>query len=265
MDLGAEDYLPKPCPADKLVSVIRMRLTRRRRLQKELADQWRGMGLRHLTLPLDIGNPLRQILGFAGVLIAQGADLGPEEIRQVAHDVGMAGFRLTRKVTQLRLREALELRQQVDWGESEAHCDAELVLRRAVKQCVVFGPRVRDMVSSIEPGTLMIREGIVGAVLAELLDNALRYSTPGSPVRLLGEVTAEGYRVSVENQISEAVGERVAERLRVTDAGSPVGTQCSGLTVVRALLQSCKIEPEIESDPSGRIVAHFTIPVAQLY
>ena len=218
-----------------------------------------------MALPTDIRNPLRQILGFAGVLAAQGAELGAEEIRQVGRDMGVAGFRLARKVTQMRIRETEERGERVDWVEAEAHCDAETVLRRAVKQCVVFGSSAGALKSSIEPGTLMIREGILSAVLAELLDNAHRYSAPASEIKLIGEVTAEGYKVSIENQSHGVLPDRLTERLGPSVQEPIEGSQYSGLTVVRKVLELCKIEPGIECESSGRVLVHFTIPVAQLF
>lgn len=262
MDLGAEDYLPKPCPADKLLSVIRMRLAKRRRLQKALVDQWRGMGLRHLTLPPEISTPLRQILGFTAVLTSEDADLPQEEIRQVAHEVQAAGFRLARKVTQVRVREAAEQAARVHFVESETHCDVAAVLKRAIKQRALFGPRASDIRISIEPATVLIREGIVSAVLAEILDNAIRYSEPRTPVNIRGEITPDGYLVSVQDQGPGIIAERLAELSRHPQ---PINVHWSGLTTAKNLLGSCSIELKIDSlIPAGTTV-QFTVPIARSY
>ncbi len=258
LDLGAEDYLPKPCPVDKLISVIRMRLERRRMMQTKLADEWYGMGLSKLAVPSEIATPLRQVLGFAGVLVQHHSDLDREEIGRVAQNIMAGAFRLSRKITQAQVRERRKIGSWL--SPPDSGCDAALSLKRVAAQTRMCWSQGCDLQLSVQPAMLMIHESVLDAVVAELLDNAFRYSGAGAVVHLLGKCTAENYEISVQDQGPGLISEGLVNVEVPLPPDAPSGTLWGGLTGVRHLLESCNIKLEVDSVPGSGTTVRFTVP-----
>lgn len=263
LDLGAEDYLTKPCPSDKLLSVIRMRLAKRQNLEKYLAQRWRGSGRSSAAIPAELATPLRQVLGFASVLTQHHDGLDRGEIGRVAHHILVAAFRLSRKISNLRVKESwlAGLDEGLPAASAESPtCDSEPIVTRVATQCDECWSRPHDLTVSVEARTLGVRESILETCLTELLDNAFRYSRRGNAVHLIGEATPGGYRVSVRDQGPGLTSERMAMLGHALNAETGTGTTFGGLMVVHHLLHSRGIALEIESQPAGGTTMSFVIP-----
>jgi two-component system sensor histidine kinase/response regulator len=101
MELGADDYLPKPFSIEALYAAVDARLKKvqavREEAEKKLSDLRDNISL---MLPHELRTPLNGILAYGEILSAEAATLPPEEIAemgQVIHESGRRIFSSTRK------------------------------------------------------------------------------------------------------------------------------------------------------------------------
>ena len=117
-----------------------------------------------------------------------------------------------------------------------------------------------------EPLAVAADPHLIQIVMAQLLDNALKYSPPDSPVEIHVAGAGAFATVAVRNE-GAALDED--ERKRIFDKfyrgrqnrGRIEGTGM-GLAIARTIVESHGGEIEARNDPQGRIVFEFSLPLA---
>lgn len=262
LDLGAEDYLFKPCTADKLLSTIRLRLDRRKQLEHKLTEKWRGLRQTSSVMaPAGLQLPLQHILGFSEILASHHESMDRAEIGKMSQEIAAAAFRTSRTLTnffihfQFQSTEAGKIPE--DW-QGPGATDPGAAIRRAARGCGEGLGRSEDIRVEAEPTAVSVPEKIIEKVTLELIDNACRYTQPRTPIQVSGSQTSEGYRVVVRDQGPGLTTARL-EELKRTLAGSVDATKPSGLSTALLLLRSRGIELEVESTPLDHTTFAFTI------
>src|SRR6185295_16859396 len=99
MELGADDYLPKPFTLDALYAAVEARLrkvqTFREEAEKKLSDLRDNISL---MLPHELRTPLNGILAYGEILAADAAILPKEEIAEMGQVIHDSGKRLERLI-----------------------------------------------------------------------------------------------------------------------------------------------------------------------
>src|SRR5947209_12768463 len=110
MELGADDYLPKPFTIDALYAAVDARLRKAQTLRKEaeqkLADLRDNISL---MLPHELRTPLNGILAYGEILAADAARLHKEEIAEVGQVIHASGKRLERLIENFLIYAQIEL------------------------------------------------------------------------------------------------------------------------------------------------------------
>src|SRR5438093_5630918 len=110
MELGADDYLPKPFTIDALYAAVEARLkkvqTVREEAEKKLADLRDNISL---MLPHELRTPLNGILAYGEILATDAATLPASEIAEIGQVICDSGKRLERLIENFLIYAQLEL------------------------------------------------------------------------------------------------------------------------------------------------------------
>src|SRR5580704_18141447 len=110
MELGADDYLPKPFSIEGLYAAVEARLKKsqavRREAEKKLADLRDHISL---MLPHELRTPLNGILAYAEILASDAAGLPASEVAEMGQVIHDSGKRLERLVENFLIYAQLEL------------------------------------------------------------------------------------------------------------------------------------------------------------
>src|SRR5438445_13667282 len=110
MELGADDYLPKPFTIDALYAAVEARLkkahTLRQEAEKKLAYLRDNISL---MLPHELRTPLNGILGYGEILATDAASLPAAEIAEMGQVIHDSGKRLQRLIENFLIYAQLEL------------------------------------------------------------------------------------------------------------------------------------------------------------
>src|SRR2546425_2221994 len=97
MELGADDYLPKPFTIEGLYAAVEARLKKaqalREEAEKKLADLRDNLSL---MLPHELRTPLNGIIGYGEILASDSANLPPQELAEMGQVIYESGKRLQR-------------------------------------------------------------------------------------------------------------------------------------------------------------------------
>jgi len=188
MELGADDYLPKPFTTDALYAAVDARLkksqTVRDEAERKLANLRDNISL---MLPHELRTPLNGILAYGEILAADAAKLKPAEIAEMGHVVHQSGKRLERLIENFLIYAQLELIaadpknvNALRIGRTE-HPMA-LIEKHAVAQAATAG-RPQDLSFELAEVPIPMAEEYLSKIVDELSQNAFKFSDPGSAVR----------------------------------------------------------------------------------
>lgn len=213
----------------------------------------------------DLRTPLVSIIGAATALVDSDAALGATGRRSLAETVRDEGERLNRYVQNLldmtRLgygglkvaREPVDLREVV--GRALRRVDRDLAGHRIVRHLPVSLPEVS--------GDAVLLEQVV----TNILDNAAKYSPPGSTVTLSAEATGDGAALIIADEgpgIPEKDRAQIFDmffRVRAGD-GQPGGTGL-GLAIAKGIVDahggSIRAEAAMKDGGGTRIVVNLPL------
>lgn len=192
------------------------------------------------SLSHDLRTPLVSIMGAASSLISYDDILGAADRRDLAQTVQDEAERLNRFVQNLLDMTRLgsgTLKPRIDWADlSDIVGGAVERARRLLRQHAIK--------VDIEPGMplLCVDAVLLGQVFFNLLDNACKYSPPGTTVKVWARKAADHIALEVADQgpgIPEADREKVFDmfyRVGQTDS-QPAGTGL-GLAICRGIVEA---------------------------
>ena len=199
MSLGADDYLAKPVRQDDLVAAVDARLARRaagrRESERRVAELRRSVTF---LLPHELRTPLTVILGGSQMIRELHQQMAPEEIGEMATAIYKAAQRLHRMAENYLLHVGMEL-ERLTVAESPAGAlsgaaGADVVRDAANAQAREYG-REQDIQMDVADATLPVAEAYVRKIVSELVDNALKFSEAGNPIKV--SITAPAQRVTL--------------------------------------------------------------------
>src|SRR6266545_6127736 len=214
MELGADDYLSKPFAVPQLVAAVNARLkkhqTVRELAERKLADLRANISL---ALPHELLTPLNGILGFSDIIITDHAHLQPEEVVSMAEAIRDSAERLQRLIenflifAQLELLQADQLRALREGQTPDVRRPIERIAQARAERV----GRSEDLVLKLCDAAAAIAEDYFSKVAGELLENAFKFSAPGSPVLVESTVCNGNFVMRVSDRGRGMRAEHIAE------------------------------------------------------
>ena len=205
MDLGADDYLPKPFTAAQLFGAIDARLRQRdvlrQNAEKKLEELRASLTL---ALPHEMVTPLNGIFGLAQVMTTDAASLGPEEVMEFGQNILASAERLQHTVQNFLLYGQLEILasdpsslSQLRGRKIDRCCDA---ITSSVRRQAEVAQRAADLHLDLVEGRVEMAPDMFSRLMEELAGNAFKFSRPGQPVRVSSAVEAGRFQITVEDE-----------------------------------------------------------------
>jgi len=187
MELGADDYLPKPFTIDALYAAVDARLKKAQALRQE-ADR-KLVHLRDnisLMLPHELRTPLNGILAYGEILTAEAATIQPGEIAEMGQIMHESGKRLERLIENFLIYAQLELfaadpQKVAALRQKQTQSTAKLIEKHARSQAASAN-RTSDLALELADRQVSISEEYLARIVDEVVQNAFKFSEAGTPV-----------------------------------------------------------------------------------
>jgi two-component system, sensor histidine kinase and response regulator len=189
MELGADDYLPKPFTIEALSAAVDARLRKTQMLQQQaerkLADLRDNISL---MLPHELRTPLNGILAYGEILFTDAATLPPAEIAEMGKVIYDSGRRLERLVENFLIYAQIELlaadfQKAGSLRHKRIDSPASLIEQHARTQAQ-SAARLQDLVLELTDVPVAISDHYLGKIVDELVQNAFKFSPGATPVRV---------------------------------------------------------------------------------
>lgn len=277
MNLGAADYLTKPFGTKELLAAVEAQLEKaaeQEAIRKAELQQLRNNIV--MALPHELRTPLTGIVTCADMMLMDfDDDREPDlpRIEQLLRIVHRSGLRLQHMIENYLVYSQIELftkdpdrRHNLTAGEGimypmeYAHTQVETVAASAErKDDITVGAEVHEMIR-VSPTNWT-------KIIAELLDNALKFSEPGTPVTIDGNVEEGEFVLSISDkgrgmtpEQSASVGAYMQFERQVYEQQG-IGL---GLAVVKRLAQLHGGKMHINSEPEMGTTVRIYLPLMEM-
>lgn len=206
MNLGSDDYLTKPFKTNDLISAIKVRLEKQARINRQSQDQLDELRL-NIThaLPHELRTPLNGILGLSELLLADYDPDDPSETKEMLEEIHASGKRLFRLIQNFLLYAELELAAKSPerikaYRSAQIPSAKDIIVAQAMQQARQFN-RESDLQVVIEQDSpIQMAHLKLQKLVEELVDNACKFSTPGTPITLMISIENNRLLLAISNQ-----------------------------------------------------------------
>lgn len=264
MDLGADDFLLKPFTLPVLLACVAARL-RRAELSLHLDD--RTVAQLREYLPQEFFTPLAVILGLTELLQGDFHTLNQDEIRRDLRDIHRAGRQLHRSLRNHLLIHELEAAGVI---RPAALLEPDTVVEALTLGVNAAGERHQrgaDLSLELTGARLRANPTDLTTIAEELVDNALSFSPPATPVHVRAETNGSQLHFSVSDsghgltpQQRENLGAFEQPGRRIPDQHGPG----LGLALVRRLAEHFGGNFHLESETGKGTTSHLALPIIPL-
>jgi signal transduction histidine kinase len=271
MEGGADDYLTKPFAITELLAAIAARFEKKaafvRQSEERLEDLRQALTL---TLPHELRTPLMSILGYSELMVEDAQSLAPEDIATMASAINTASHRLYRLIENYLAYANIEFiridpqRTRALWAGASP--DAKQILNEMSIRKAQQANRAADlMVDLVDIPPLRIAGQYLTKIIEELVDNAFKFSDPGTPVQIEAIVTDDSCSVRFVDHGHGISREQIARIGAYVQFDRKIYEQQGtglGLIIAKALAELHEGRLEIESIPQTETIVTVTLPLA---
>src|ERR1044071_141706 len=205
MELGADDYLPKPFTIDALYAAVEARLKKVQTVRQEAEQKLSALRDNlSLMLPHELRTPLNGILAYGEILSTDAATLPAQEVAEMGQVIHDSGKRLERLIENFLIYAQIELlgtdpQKIMALRKKQTAAPAKLVEQHARDQAQL-AHRPEDLVLEIADVPVPISEDYFAKIIDELVHNAFKFSQVGTKVVVTLNDGPNGITLTVTDQ-----------------------------------------------------------------
>jgi two-component system, sensor histidine kinase and response regulator len=187
MELGADDYLPKPFTIDALYAAVDARLKKvqavRQEAEKKLADLRDNISF---MLPHELRTPLNGILAYGEILSVEAATLPASEVAEMGQVIYDSGKRLERLIENFLIYAQIEVitadSQKIQSLRAKRTDQPARLIEQHARTQAEATKRPEDLHLELTNAPVGISEEYLAKIVNELVLNAFKFSERGAAV-----------------------------------------------------------------------------------
>ncbi len=269
MELGADDYITKPCTPQELLKAVAIRLEKHkaisRKSQKTLDELRSNISM---SLPHELRTPLNAIMGFSELILSEYSVLEESDILDMIGHIQISGHRLYRLVQNFLLYTELEIAATnpellKEMRNSEFSCIKSLLSEKARQQAKQAN-RIDDLQLNLQNSSVAIDSIRLTKILEELLDNAFKFSSEGTPVFVTALVENQRFILSVKDQGRGMTAAQIAQLEAYMQFDRQLYQQAGvglGLAIVKRITELHGGNLKIENSPHQETIVSVFLPI----
>ena len=152
------------------------------------------------SLSHELNTPLNGILGTIGLLKEDIEDMELAEIREMLSMADQSARRLEKLTKKFLIYLELEIfasrRQKLQFARTKFSASA---IEAALKSHAESFNRKNDLILALEEADIALSERYLSMIIYELVDNALKFSLPGTTIKVSSQVLGEMLKLSVHD------------------------------------------------------------------
>lgn len=269
MELGADDYLTKPFTPTELQQAISTRLTKQANLEQQTQRTLEELrqNIAH-SLPHELNTPMMGILNGTKLLRHCYSPIEQAEAMELLDIVERSGKRLYQLIQNFITYVDLELLasnpEEVRALQTKEQGFSPLLLIKVIAmQEAEQHERPADLHLEIQDACIKISQPRFQKAISAVINNAFKFSTPGSAVRLTSSVKDGYFHLFIIDKGRGMTAEQIAKVGAYMQFQRKIYEQQGaglGLTIAKRTVELYGGELVIESFPGQQTIVRITIP-----
>jgi two-component system sensor histidine kinase/response regulator len=269
MDLGADDYLTKPFSTEDLITAVETRLRKKHAWEKYFSTNIENTRVGFVVLLSNELNLLvMDILEHAQSIVKEKKDTN-DTVAHAAQMIGRSGRRLGHLHENILLYAMLQVwvndEEKITSFRKESMASYLTVLQSVIKENVRANGRLDSFFIDCKDCALQISPPDFGKIVDEVIDNACKFSKPGSRIHITSSASAGNIRLTFKDEGRGMQKEEIASVESLLQKGPAVQHRQEsglGLTIAKTLAELYGGALEIKkSEYTGTIVT-VTLPAS---
>ncbi|MDX2243974.1 MAG: response regulator [Leptolyngbyaceae cyanobacterium bins.302] len=272
MNLGADDYLPKPCSAKDLLAALRTRLGKQEVLETQSQQKLDSLRRSIATsLPHEFRTPLAGIITAVELLrLVVDEQENAAEVLEVADTIQTFASRLHRLIQNFLLYSKLEVASHdPDYKRSlrgEVVSEPQHAIATIATDIATQANRPADLHLNLQEAKVAISWLNLEKIVTELIGNAFKFSPEQTPVEVVSIAHADRYQIQIVNLGRGMSPEQVANVGGYTQFNRQLYEQQGvglGIAIARRLIELYDGHFAIDSIPNQVTTVKITLPLAE--
>lgn len=271
MSLGADDFITKPFLNSELLSVAKNRIEKSKKSKNLLETLKLSIAK---SIPHEFFTPLNAILGFSQIIIDEcseaGLDLNREEISKYSKNINEAGNKLLRIIKNYSFFTELVLSSNdsnfISKNNQEVSENIKEIIEGFILSYAKKFSRDSDLVFTIENSNLLIKKEYFLKVLNEIIDNSIKFSKLGTPLKIKGTQLKDRYKLEISDKGIGMTLEQILSIDSFLQFDRNIHEQAGiglGIYIVQKILEIQKAEIIFENQIDGGLKIILLFPLAQ--
>lgn len=217
------------------------------------------------SLPHELNTPLNGILGGLNLLLFDLDELPAEEIRELLEISQSAALRLESVVQRILLYLQLELTGQIPRQLREQTSRLSLVIETVLTNHADHLKRQDDIRLSLHETEIQLPSNYCHALFNELVDNAFKFSTPGTPIQIVSDQDGNSCNISICSYGRTMTPEQIESIGAFMQFDRKLYEQQGlglGLKIVQSIVKAIDGSFSIRSVPPDQTMILLQLPVA---
>lgn len=271
MTLGADDYLTKPFTPAELRQAIVTRLEKQAHLEQQTQRQLGELrqSIAHL-LPHELNTPLVGIINGVQLLRHCYDPVDQAEAMELLDCVERSGRRLYEMTQNFITYADLELiaanlEEVAALRNGFAKCFPSSMIQAVAIQKAEKNSREADLQLDLQDALVNISESRFKKAVEEVIDNAFKFSSPGSSVRLISSLSNGLFHLFVIDHGRGLEAEQIAKMGAYMQFQRKIYEQQGsglGLAIAKRTVELYGGELTIESFPERQTIVRLTVPAS---
>ncbi|MCM1983818.1 hybrid sensor histidine kinase/response regulator [Lyngbya confervoides] len=205
MNLGADDYLAKPFNRDELLESVFSRLDKNAKIQKKFRKKVNNIrNSITSSLPAELLVPLGNVRLFLEQLEGTTDIILPLPMREKLQECIDSSVQLERIIQNFLFYSLLEIArhdsEQAKAIKGWSTIETSRVIREISSIKALEAQRSEDLLLDLQSAKIQILEANFVKIIEEVLDNAFKFSSPGSIVQVKSSVDSGDLKILISDQ-----------------------------------------------------------------
>lgn len=204
MELGAGDYITKPFSRADLLNAVSTQLRKKSAFEEQKETTLRLLRRNVIyALPHELRTPLALILGYSEIMSNDLDEFDRDTMHEMLMTIHKSGQRLYRLFENYLIYAQLELLEVDPTAVAELRNNltknAATVIETQAQNTIATYNRASDLHLELIRLAVPISSENLGKIVAELVDNACKFSQPGTPIQVTLTRGQSTYMLSVRD------------------------------------------------------------------
>jgi len=205
MELGADDYIPKPFTMEELIGGVASRIKRSaefiEKSEKKLNELTKNMGT---PITEVINEPLKAVIGFSKMLMTEYPNMEKFEMAEFNQLIFKAGMKLRIVVGKSFLfyqLQSIEINPtDLTIKQKEVSKGIKSMAESRISELATDNRRANDISVSMEDADLQLPAEYFLSAISEITENAMLYSPKRTDIRVVGGIEGNNYIITIRDE-----------------------------------------------------------------